>query len=88
MVSLEVMALLPDVLPGIQVTHADRQVALLHDVLETTAVNEIRTLASTTERTSPKAGGRPTRPCGPAIPPSRAGRSFGPGGVPARVVRS
>jgi (p)ppGpp synthase/HD superfamily hydrolase len=38
--SLEVMGLLPAVLPGIKVTHADRQVALLHDVLEATAVRE------------------------------------------------
>lgn len=38
--SLEVMRLLLAVLPGIKVTHADRQVALLHDVLETTAVRE------------------------------------------------
>ncbi len=35
--SLEVMGLLPAVLPGIKVTHADRQVALLRDILETTA---------------------------------------------------
>ena len=38
--ALEVMALLPAVLPGIKVTHADRQVALLRDVLETTATTE------------------------------------------------
>ncbi len=38
--SLEVMGLLPQVLPGIRVTHADRQVALLRDVLETTATTE------------------------------------------------
>jgi (p)ppGpp synthase/HD superfamily hydrolase len=38
--SLAVMTLLPAVLPGIKVTHADRQVALLHDILETTAVRE------------------------------------------------
>ena len=38
--SLEVMALLPAVLPGIRVTHADRVVALLRDILETTAVTE------------------------------------------------
>ena len=38
--SLEVMGLLPQVLPGIKVTHADRQVALLRDVLETTATTE------------------------------------------------
>ena len=38
--SLEVMGLLPRVLPGIKVTHADRQVALLRDILETTAVRE------------------------------------------------
>ena len=38
--SLEVMGLLPAVLPGIKVTHADRQVALLRDVLETTATTE------------------------------------------------
>ncbi len=38
--ALEVMGLLPLVLPGIKVTHADRQVALLHDVLEATAVRE------------------------------------------------
>ena len=38
--SLEIMGLLPEVLPGIKVTHADRQVALLRDVLETTATTE------------------------------------------------
>ena len=38
--SVEVMGLLPEVLPGIKVTHADRQVALLRDVLETTATTE------------------------------------------------
>ena len=38
--SLAVMGLLPRVLPGIKVTHADRQVALLRDILETTAVRE------------------------------------------------
>ncbi|GAA0571066.1 hypothetical protein GCM10009416_07080 [Craurococcus roseus] len=38
--ALEVMALLPQVLPGIQVIHADRQVALLRDVLEATAATE------------------------------------------------
>ena len=38
--SLEVMGLLPQVLPGIKVTHADRQVALLRDVLETAATTE------------------------------------------------
>ena len=35
-----VMNLLPDVLPGITVTHAERQVALLRDVLRTTAETE------------------------------------------------
>jgi hypothetical protein len=34
------MGLLPSVLPGIKVTHADRQVALLRDVLEATAATE------------------------------------------------
>ena len=38
--SLEVMGLLPAVLPGIKVTHEDRQVALLRDILETTATTE------------------------------------------------
>jgi (p)ppGpp synthase/HD superfamily hydrolase len=38
--SLEVMGLLPQVLPGIKITHADRQVALLRDVLEATAATE------------------------------------------------
>ncbi len=38
--SLEVMRLLPEVLPGIRVTHEDRQVALLRDVLEATAATE------------------------------------------------
>lgn len=38
--ALEVMALLPQVLPGIRVVHADRQVALLRDVLEATAATE------------------------------------------------
>jgi len=38
--SLEVMALLPAVLPGVKVTDADRQVALLRDILETTATTE------------------------------------------------
>ena len=38
--SLEVMALLPQVLPGIRVIHADRQVALLRDVLEATPTTE------------------------------------------------
>ena len=38
--SLQVMRLLPEVLPGIKVTHADRQVALLRDVLETTTTTE------------------------------------------------
>ena len=38
--SLEVMGLLPAVLPGIKVTHADRQVALLRNILETTATTE------------------------------------------------
>ncbi len=35
-----VMNLLPDVLPGITVTHAERQVALLRDVIRTTAETE------------------------------------------------
>ena len=38
--AVEVMGLLPTVPPGIKVTHADRQVALLRDVLETTATTE------------------------------------------------
>ena len=38
--SVEVMWLLSEVLPGIKVTHEDRQVALLRDVLETTATTE------------------------------------------------
>ena len=38
--SLEVMGLLPQVLPGIRVIHADRQVALLRDVLEATPATE------------------------------------------------
>ena len=38
--SLEVMHLLPAVLPGIKVTHAERQVALLRDVLRATAETE------------------------------------------------
>ena len=38
--SLEVMGLLPQVLPGIKDTHADRQVALLRDILEATAATE------------------------------------------------
>ena len=38
--SLEVMALLPQVLPGIRVIHSDRQVALLRDVLEATPTTE------------------------------------------------
>src|SRR3712207_152850 len=44
--SLEVMGLLPQVLPGIRVTHADRQVALLRDVLETGAATEREVLAA------------------------------------------
>jgi hypothetical protein len=44
--SLEVMGLLPQVLPGIKVTHADRQVALLRDVLETGAATERGLLAA------------------------------------------
>ncbi len=38
--SVEVMHLLPAVLPGIRVTHAERQVALLRDVLRTTTETE------------------------------------------------
>lgn len=38
--SLEIMFLLPEVLPGITVTHAERQVALLRDVLRATAETE------------------------------------------------
>ncbi len=38
--SMEVMNLLPAVLPGITVTHGERQVALLRDVLRTTAETE------------------------------------------------
>jgi (p)ppGpp synthase/HD superfamily hydrolase len=38
--AVEVMRLLPEVLPGIRVTHEDRQVALLRDVLEATAATE------------------------------------------------
>jgi (p)ppGpp synthase/HD superfamily hydrolase len=38
--SMEVMALLPAALPGIKVTHADRMVALLRDILETTNTTE------------------------------------------------
>src|SRR4051812_5639182 len=44
--ALEVMGLLPSVLPGIKVTHADRQVALLRDVLETGAATERGLLAA------------------------------------------
>lgn len=39
--SLEVMGLLPMALPGIAVTHADRQVALLRDILATTDTTEL-----------------------------------------------
>ena len=38
--SLAVVTLLPDILPGITVTHAERQVALLRDILRTTAETE------------------------------------------------
>lgn len=38
--SVAVMSLLPAVLPGIKVTHEERQVALLRDVLRTTAETE------------------------------------------------
>ena len=38
--SVAVMHLLPAVLPGIRVTHAERQVALLRDVLRATAETE------------------------------------------------
>lgn len=38
--SMEVVNLLPHVLPGITVTHAERQVALLRDILRTTAETE------------------------------------------------
>lgn len=37
---MAVMNLLPDVLPGIKVTHEERQVALLRDILRTTAETE------------------------------------------------
>ena len=37
---MAVVKLLPDVLPGITVTHAERQVALLRDILRTTAETE------------------------------------------------
>ncbi len=37
---MAVMNLLPAVLPGIRVTHAERQVALLRDILRTTAETE------------------------------------------------
>jgi hypothetical protein len=37
---MEVMNLLPSVLPGIKVTHAERQAALLRGVLRTTAETE------------------------------------------------
>ena len=38
--AVEVMSLLPAALPGITVTHAERQVALLRDVLRATAQTE------------------------------------------------
>lgn len=38
--SVAVMGLLPTVLPGITVTHEERQVALLRDILRTTAETE------------------------------------------------
>jgi hypothetical protein len=38
--SMAVMNLLPAVLPGIRVTHEERQVALLRDILRTTAETE------------------------------------------------
>lgn len=38
--SVAVMNLLPTVLPGIKVTHAERQVALLRDILRTTSETE------------------------------------------------
>jgi hypothetical protein len=38
--SVAVMSLLPTVLPGIKVTHEERQVALLRDILRTTAETE------------------------------------------------
>ncbi|MBD0271899.1 MAG: hypothetical protein ICV73_08210 [Acetobacteraceae bacterium] len=44
--SMAVMNLLPVVLPGIKVTHEERQVALLRDLLRTTAETEASLLAA------------------------------------------